>query len=130
MDNKNNKFKYTYSAPTKSEREQIEDIRKNYLPKSDKEAKMERLKKLDEKVKNIPTIYGLCIGIVGLLIFGLGITMILEWKIVVWGIIISIIGLIPMCLAYPIFSRIKNKLTDKYKKEILDLSEELLNENE
>lgn len=122
------KFEYTYSAPTKSEREQIEDIRKNYLPKSDEENKLEKLKKLDNKVKNIPTIWSLCLGIGGILIFGLGLTMILEWNIVLWGVIVSIIGCIPMGLAYPIYKKTKNKLTEKYKDDILKLSEELLNE--
>lgn len=125
--NNQNKFKYTYSAPSKDEREEIQNIRKNYLPKSKEENKLKKLKMLDEKVKNIPTAISLCIGIIGILIFGIGLTMILEWNIVTFGVIVSIIGCIPMFLAYPIFTKTKNKLTDKYKDEILKLSDELLN---
>lgn len=122
-----NKFNFTYSAPTKTEREQIEDIRKDYLPKSDSVTKLDRLKKLDGFVKNTPMIIALTIGIVGILIFGLGLTMILEWNQMVWGIIISTISLVPMGFAYPVFWRVKTRLTAKHKDEILSLSEELLN---
>lgn len=124
-----NKFKYTYSAPTKSEREQIEDIRRDYLQKSEQETKLETLKKLDSKVKNIPTLWGLSVGIIGTLIFGLGLTMILEWNIIVWGVLVSAIGLVPVALAYPVFKKIKTKTTNKYKDEILNISNELLNLN-
>lgn len=124
-----NKFQFTYSAPTKTEREEIEDIRKNYLPEDEKESKLKKLKKLDEKVKNIPTMWSLCLGIGGVLIFGLGLTMILEWNLVALGVIIDIISCVPMGLAYFVYSRLKTKLTQKYKDKILALSEELLNED-
>lgn len=125
-----NKFNFTYSAPTKTEREEIEDIRNDYLPKSESVTKLERLKKLDWLVKNIPVVTSLTIGIVGILIFGLGLTMILEWNIMVWGIIISAISMAPMVLAYPVYLRVKARLTAKHKDEILSLSEELLNERD
>lgn len=122
------KFKFSYLAPTKYEREQIEDIRKNYLPKSQEENKFEKMKKLDSKVKNVPTIWGFVVGIIGILIFGLGMTMVLEWNIIIFGIAVCLIGLIPMIFAYFIYKKLKDKLTEKYKDEILNLSEELLNE--
>lgn len=125
----NDKFEFNYSAPTKSEREQIEDIRKNYLPKDMEENKLTKLKKLDAYVKNVPTIWGLCIGILGTLIFGLGLTMILEWNILIYGIIVCCVGTIPMLISYPIYLKIKKHLTMRHKDEILNLSNELLNEN-
>lgn len=124
-----NKFEYTYSAPTKSEREQIEDIRKNYLPKSEEESKLSRLKKLHSKVKNIPCVWGLSVGIFGVLLFGLGLAMVLEWNSLVFGIVVSVIGCLPMAIAYPIYKKSKDILTNKNKGEILRLSEELLNED-
>lgn len=128
MDNKD-KFEYTYRAPVKGEREEIEDIRSKYLPKSKEETKLQRLKRLDSKVNNIPTIWSLCIGIIGTLIFGLGLTMILEWNILVWGVIVSIVGVIPVLLAYPVYRYVTKKVTEKYREEILKLSDELLNED-
>lgn len=124
----NEKFNFTYSAPTKSEREEIEDIRKNYLPKEKENNKLIRLKKLDGMVKNIPMAISLSVGIIGTLIFGLGLTMILEWEIIVAGVIVSIFGIIPVVLAHFVYKKLLNKLTEKYREEILKLSEELLNE--
>ncbi len=124
----NEKFNFTYSAPTKNEREEIEDIRKNYLPKTEEDSKLVRLKKLDNKVKNTPMALSLSVGIIGTLIFGLGITMILEWKIIAFGIIVAIVGLIPVGFAHFTYKKLLNKLTEKYREEILKLSEELLNE--
>ena len=52
------RFEYNYSAPTSEERQEIESIRNQYLPKNEVEIKLETLKKLDNKVKNIPLIFG------------------------------------------------------------------------
>lgn len=124
-----NKFKYTYKAPSKEEREEIEDIRKEYLPKDEGEEKLETLRKLDNKVKNTPIIYSLSIGIIGVLVFGLGLTMVLEWNIIIWGVIVSVIGCFIMIPAYFIYKKIKERMVEKYKDKILTLSEELLNEH-
>lgn len=129
MDNKKDEFNYTYSAPNKSEREEVEDIRKKYLPKSQNETKLQMLKRLDNRVKNVPTVWSLCIGIVGTLFFGLGLTMILEWNVLVWGVIVAIVGAIPMLLAYPVYRCVNKKVTEKYREDILKLSDELLNED-
>ena len=59
----NNKFSYTYSAPTEEEREEINIIRRQYLPQSDTEAKLSRLRRLDSRVNGIPQAISLCIGV-------------------------------------------------------------------
>lgn len=124
-----NDFEYKYSAPTTEERKEIENIRKSYQPKTNQTTKLERLRKLDGKVKNIPTTIGLILGIVGCLIFGLGFAMIMEWNVLAWGIVVSIIGTIAMIMTYPLFGLLSKKLKDKYGNEILTLSEELLNDD-
>ncbi len=127
MKNKSD-FTYSYSAPTSENRKEIESIRSKYLNQATStDAKFNKLKKLDNKVKNIPTTIALAIGIVGLLIFGLGISMILEWKIIIWGVVVSLAGFSVMIIANPIFKFSTKKLKEKYSAEILKLSEELLN---
>lgn len=127
MDNvENNDFIFSYSAPTIEERKEIESIRKNYTKPTAEENKLERLRKLDFKVKNIPIIISLILGIVGTLIFGLGLSMILEWYIVLWGVIVCIVGLFPIFFAYPAYRKQTKKLKSKYSEEILSLSDELL----
>ena len=86
MQENQNKFEYTYSAPSEAERREIESIRRQYEehPRS-AESKLERLRKLDAYVKNSATCVALILGVVGLLIFGLGMAMVLEWALPVWG---------------------------------------------
>ena len=125
-----NKFKFSYSAPTEMERKEIEQIKRQYEKPDEKVLKMQRLRKLDNIVKNVPQIIALIFGIVGILIFGVGLTLILEWQEVVWGIILCLIGTIPMSLAYFMYKKSDKKLREKYSNEIIEISNELLNEDE
>lgn len=124
-----NKFKFTYSAPTKDEREEIEDIRKEYLPETEREKKLKKLKYLDGKVKNIPTVVSCTVGIIAILIFGVGLCCVLEWNLIALGVVVSIVACVPMGFTHLIYKKLKAKLSAKYKAEILKLSDELLNED-
>lgn len=122
-----NDFEFKYSAPITEERKEIESIRNSYSVHSESN-KLMRLRELDAKVKNVPTVVSLVVGIIGLLVFGLGLTMILEWKLLVWGIIVSALGFVLMCGALPINKKLSSTLKAKYSDEIIKLSDELLNE--
>ena len=126
MDNKG--FEYTYVAPTEAERREIERIRKQYGGKSEKEIKLDRIRRLDSFVQNFSMILSLVIGIMGALIFGLGMAMILVWDIMIFGIIVCLVGAVPISAAYPVYVITLKKNKEKYGKEILRLSEELLEE--
>lgn len=122
------KFEYKYSAPTEQERKEIEYIRNQYLEADESIGKLKTLRSLDNKVKNLPTILALVVGIIGILIFGLGLTMILEWKLIWGGVIVAIFGVVPMAVNYLIFKKVSKLLRNKYKDIILKLSGEILNE--
>ena len=124
------KFDYKYSAPTEEERREIDNIRRQYTPRDKSKTRLERLKKLDAKVKNTALAVSLTVGIVGCLIFGLGLTMVLEWNLLLWGVIVAAAGAIPMIFAYPLHKYALKKGKQKYAEEILKLSDELLNEND
>ena len=126
----NNQFNFKYTAPTEEERKEIDSIRRQYAPQEKTETKLERLRRLDGHVKNTAIIWSLVLGVVGTLVLGLGLTMILEWSIWLWGIVLMVIGSVPMAIAYPVYKSALNKGKAKYGDEILRLSEELLNENE
>ena len=126
----NNKFNFKYTAPTEEERKEIDSIRRQYAPQEHVESKIERLRRLDSLVKNTAIIWSLVLGVVGTLVLGLGLTMILEWSIWLWGIVLMVIGSVPMAIAYPVYKLTLNKGKAKYGEEILRLSEELLNESE
>ena len=126
----NNQFNFKYTAPSQEERKEIESIRRQYAPQEHVESKIERLRHLDALVKNTAIIWSLVLGVVGTLVLGLGLTMILEWSIWLWGIVLMIVGSVPVAIAYPVYKALLNKYKNRYGEEILRLSEELLNENE
>ncbi|MDE7213666.1 MAG: hypothetical protein K2N42_03700 [Anaeroplasmataceae bacterium] len=122
------KFTYEYQAPTQEERKEINTIQRRYALENPKNEKLKRLRALDSKVKNIPNIIAYSIGIVGVLVFGTGLTCVLEWDLILIGIIIMILGAIIVLPTYFLHSFITKRLKAKYREEILSLSEELLNE--
>ena len=126
-----NKFEYTYSAPTETERREAEEIRKRYQTEPQVGDKLAQLKALDKKAKQPPLILSLTIGILGTLIFGGGMATVLEINFPyheIVGVAISAVGLVPVALAYPIYRIFAKKSKEKYKDEILRLSDEILNE--
>ncbi len=123
------KFEFEYQAPTMEQKKEIQNIQKKYLNHNFSNDKLNRLKKLDNKVKSVPEAIGISQGVIGVLIFGTGLTCILEWNLYVLGIIVMIIGTILVVSANFIYNIVKNKLKNKYKDEILSISNELLKEN-
>lgn len=126
---KNERFDYTYAAPTDKERREIQAMRKQYLPKSERgEDAFARLKRLDKKVQTAPLAFSLTLGIVGTLIFGLGLSLVLKFNRLLLGVVIAFISLIPLALAYPVHNHVLKKRKAQYGAEILELSAKLLGE--
>ena len=119
----NNTFSYNYSAARNKE---VESIRKNYMPHE--ESKLESLKKLDLRVQMAGTIESLCFGIVGALVFGIGMCFFLDvFTGAAWfSALFMIIGTVIMIPAYPIYRRIARKTKTELTPEILRLSEEIM----
>lgn len=119
----NNTFRYSYSATRNQE---VENIRKKYIPHE--ESKMETLKRLDRTVQRAGMIEGLCLGIIGALVFGVGICFLLDvFAGAAWiTALFMILGALMMLPAYPISRRIARRTKEKFVPEILRLSEELM----
>ena len=117
-----NAFSYTYSA---SENQEVLRIRQKYLPKE--ETKLEELKRLDSLVQNSGVIQGLCTGIGGCLVFGLGLCLAMEViGHMIWlGIILGLIGTAGMLAAFPIYRKIFNKAKARHSPRILELAAQL-----
>lgn len=125
------KFEYKYTALNEKEKKVVEDIRNQYLEQEKYNSNIDKLKKLDSKVKNIPTALALSIGIVSTLIFGVGLTFFLEWTDYMYvGIPFAVIGMLMTLMAYPIYNKVHIYMKNKYKDEIIRLSNDLLNEEE
>ncbi|MBQ8545582.1 MAG: hypothetical protein IJ437_01440 [Clostridia bacterium] len=126
--NDENKFEFTYKALTENERSTVESIKDQYRTKTKDEQAYERIIHLDRKIKNTAQAVALAVGVVGALIFGLGMSMVLAWDIYVWGIIVAILGT-PFIALAPILNKLLlKKGKEKHGEEILSLSEELLND--
>ncbi len=123
-----NKFTYTYTAPSQEERREIDNIRRQYEPTEKTETKLDRLRRLDARVKNTANLWGLVTGVLGVLIFGTGLACVLEFDRLMLGIILSAVGAIPTALAYTVYAWVLERQKKKYGKEIVRLSEELLAE--
>ena len=119
----NKPFTYNYSAVRNKE---VESIRRKYLP--EEESKLETLKQLDYKVQSAGMIESLCIGIIGALVFGVGMCFFLEvFAGATWiTVLFMIIGTLLMIPAYPIYRKIARKTKAELTPEILRLSEEIM----
>ena len=114
-----NAFSYTYSA---SENQEVLRIRKKYLPKE--ETKLEELKRLDSLVHSSGVIQGLCAGIGGWLVVGLGLCLVIGHMI--WlGVILGHVGTAGMLAAFPIYRKIFHKAKSQHSPRILELAAQL-----
>lgn len=127
---KENKFDYVYSVPTENERREIESIKKQYMAAPKEESKLENLRNLNKRVTQPPLIVGLTMGVIGTLVMGLGMTMVLEWNLWIGGVIVGVLGIAMIAVAYPIYRAVLNRNKKKYGRQIIELSNELLNADE
>ena len=130
MENKEG-FEFTYSA---KEQEEIKRIRKKYATPVEEEDKMAQLRLLDAGVYSKATTAALVIGIIGALVMGLGMSLVMTDIGVALGTIlamivgvgIGVIGVVLICLAYPMYTRTLKKEREKIAPEILRLTDELM----
>lgn len=130
MDNnhQNNDFHYTYSA---RQQEEIKRIRSKYLPETETEDKMARLRRLDRGVTQKGTIASLIVGILGALILGTGMCLAMEVLaeglfFMILGIIIGLVGMAFMAVAYPLYLYITERERRRIAPEIMRLTDELM----
>ena len=122
MENKEETFEYTYSA---KQQQEIENIRKKYLPKE--EDKMEQLRRLDRSATKKGTVVSIILGTVSALILGVGMCCTMVWSetLFIPGIIVGIIGIAEVAAEYPAYLSITRKEREKLAPQILKLTEEL-----
>lgn len=122
MDDKNETFTYSYSS---KQQEEINSIRRKYMPKEDD--KMEKLRRLDASVTNKGMIASLSVGIISALVLGIGMCCTMLWadRFFIVGIIVGIIGIAGVASAFPIYNHITKKERKKIAPQILELTDEL-----
>lgn len=132
MENKDKEtFNYTYSA---KEQDEIKAIRKKYAVQEQTEDKMAQLRRLDTGVYSKASTASLVVGIIGALIMGIGMSLVMTdigevlgtVLAMIIGISIGIVGIVLVCLAYPIYNRTLKREREKIAPEILRLTDELM----
>lgn len=124
----NETFNYTYSA---KEQDEIEKIRKKYEEPKKEEDNLQKLRDMDAKVTKKAQAYSLSVGVVGALILGFGMSLMmtdLSTTLGIFGLLgipVGIVGIILICLAYPLHKAILKRERKKIVPEILRLSDEL-----
>ncbi|MBQ8258473.1 MAG: hypothetical protein IKK74_03950 [Clostridia bacterium] len=134
MQNKDKEtFSYTYSAKEQAE---IQKIRDKYEKPTAEEDKMTQLRRLDASVHSKATAVALVLGIIGALIMGCGMSLIMtdigtilgapSNLAMLIGVPIGIVGMVLVCLAYPVYNRTVKKEREKIAPEIIRLADELM----
>lgn len=122
MESHKNVFQYTYSA---KQQEEIEKIRKKYLPPQ--EDKMEQLRRLDKSATRKGTALSITAGVAGCLLMGVGMCCSMVWmgSLFVPGIILGLLGIALAAAAHPIYVSITKKERRRLAPQILQLTQEL-----
>ena len=115
-------FHYSYSAEKQNE---IEAIRKKYLPREEQEDKLEQLRRLDAGVTTPGLIASMAQGIASVLIFGVGMCCFLVWNRFALGALLCVVGVVGMLAAPWLYRRLVEKRRQEIAPEILRLTDEL-----
>ena len=110
---------------------QIVKIRNYYVEKEQSE--FDKLKDLNRKVKNPANVFAYTFGTIGSLVMGSG--MSLAMKVIgasnpilmPIGIGVGVVGIIMVSANYFLYKKIIERRKKKYAKEIVELSDQLLN---
>ena len=123
-------YRYTYQAVSLTEKKEVESILKDYLPQE--ESDLDKLKRLNDRVQTLPRIVALTLGIFGMLIFGGGLSLVLEvgGKFLFGGVFLSAVGALVAVLAYPVYQAVLKKQKRKYGEEIVRLCKTVLHTDE
>ena len=111
----------------------IQKIRTQYMEKESTE--IDRLRKLDLKVKRPANVFAYIFGSISAVIMGAGMSLVMTdigavigiTSALVPGIAIGVVGLGMALLTYPMYKGILNSRKKKYGAEILELSEKIMN---
>lgn len=110
-------------------------IRAQYTEKQFTE--LDELRALDAKVKRPAEIFAYAFGSVGAVVMGAGMSLVMTdigeklgmGNTMAAGIVIGVIGLAMAVANFPIFKRIMNSRREKYSKQILALSDKIIEKN-
>ena len=129
-------FNYTYST---KQRDEVRAIRKKYTPTEPEDVdNITLLRNIDSEVTRKATVRALTTGVIGALLMGTGMSLLMtdlsstmgleSWIALLIGIVIGMVGLIIMCVTFPLYNHILERERARVADEVIRLSDELLGE--
>ena len=108
-------------------------IRAQYMEKTPSE--LDALRELDAKVKRPANVFAYIFGSISAIVMGAGMSLVMTdigatigiTSALVPGIAIGVVGLCMALLTYPIYKGILNSRKKKYAKDIIELSDKIVN---
>ena len=106
-----------------------EQLANEYAPKDT--SKVVALRKLDAKAKRPASVFTYTFGIIATLVFGAGMCLAMgqigsgTTGSFVLGILIGVVGMVGICVNYPIYKKLLAKSKQKYAFEIMELAKEI-----
>ena len=112
----------------------VQKIRTQYTEKE--HTQLDVLKELDAKVKRPANVFAYVFGCISAIVMGCGMSLVMTdigaalgmSSTMVPGVIIGVVGMLMAIINYPMYKRILGSRKKKYAKEILTLSEKLMNQ--
>lgn len=128
MEENKNRFTFTYSAASQSDRSEAEEIRTRYEGVREHDA-MEKLRALDKKTRRAPIAIGITVATIGAVLLALGFTLILYWELIPAGICLSLMGFFVIVCSYIVFRMLLRRAKQKNADGIIKLSDDVLNKH-
>ena len=112
----------------------VQKIRSQYTEKES--TKLDELKELDKKVKAPANVFAYVFGSIGAIIMGSGMSFVMTdlgdklgmGDAMVPGVVIGVIGLGLVLINYPLYKKLLSSRKEKYAKQIIELSNKLMEE--
>ncbi len=106
-----------------------EQLANEYAPKDT--SKVVALRKLDAKAKRPASVFTYTFGIIATLVFGIGMCLAMgqlgsrTTGSFALGVIIGVVGMVGICVNYPIYKKLLAQGKQKYAFEIMELAKEI-----
>ena len=113
----------------------VQKIRTQYTEKE--HTQLDALKALDKKVKKPANVFATIFGSISAVVMGSGMSLVMTdigeklglGDMMVPGIVIGVVGMIMALVNYPIYKKLLGTRKQKYSKEIIELSEKIMENN-
>lgn len=115
----------------------VQKIRTQYTEKE--HSQLDSLKELDAKVKRPANVFAYVFGTIGALVLGTGMCFAMNVieagtyfgitigsNMMAPGIVIGLIGILMVCINYPIYKSILSSRRKKYANEVIELSNKIM----